>query len=109
MLSFLTTRNEVGNKPVSGTPFRRDKVRLNASSFIEIVIWEVTSPVVGILYGGYKYSMAYVVGSVCVLRYDNERRKGDHKNIRATEIKTRFPTIDALVNAFFDDVETHRR
>lgn len=53
--------------------------------------------------------MAYVVDGVCVMRYDNERGKGDHKHIGETEIKTHFTTIDALVNAFFDDVETHRR
>ncbi|WP_317629138.1 DUF6516 family protein [Salmonella enterica] len=47
--------------------------------------------------------------TVCVLRYDNERGKGDHKHIGETEIKTKFTTIDALVNAFFDDVEAHRR
>ncbi|EEJ6214837.1 DUF6516 family protein [Salmonella enterica subsp. enterica serovar Muenchen] len=93
---------------MSATLFRRDKVRLNASSFIEIVIWEVTPPVAGSLHG-YKYSMAYVVDGVCVMRYDNERGKGDHKHIGETEIKTHFTTIDALVNAFFDDVETHRR
>ncbi|EOF5818189.1 DUF6516 family protein [Salmonella enterica] len=58
---------------------------------------------------GYKYSMAYVVDGICVLRYDNERGKGDYKHIGETEIKTEFTTIDALVNAFFDDVEAHRR
>ncbi len=93
---------------MGATLFRRDKVKLHVNSFIEIVIWEVTPPVVGSLHG-YKYSMAYVVDGVCVLRYDNERGKGDHKHIGATEIKTRFTTIDALVNAFFDDVETYRR
>lgn len=52
---------------MGATLFRRDKVRLNASSFIEIVIWEVTPSVVGSL-NGYKYSMTYVVDGVCVLR-----------------------------------------
>ncbi|EAX8243431.1 hypothetical protein BKN67_22720 [Salmonella enterica] len=93
---------------MSAILYRRDKVRLDACSFIEIVIWEVMPPVPGSLHG-YKYSMAYVVDGVCVLRYDNERGKGDHKHIGATEIKTRFTTIDTLVNAFFDDVETYRR
>lgn len=92
---------------MSATLFCRDKVRLNASSLIKIVIWEVTPPVVGSQHG-YKYSMAYVVDSVCVLRYDNERGKGDHKHIGETEVKTQFITIDALVNAFFDDVEAYR-
>ncbi|HCA3883342.1 TPA: hypothetical protein MPK85_004016 [Salmonella enterica] len=93
---------------MSATLYRRDKVRLNASSFIEIVIWEVMPSVPGSQHG-YKYSMAYVVDGICVLRYDNERGKGDHKHIGETEIKTEFTTIDALVNAFFDDVEAHRR
>ncbi|EAS1848579.1 hypothetical protein OGI38_004698 [Salmonella enterica] len=93
---------------MSAILYRRDKVRLDACSFIEIVIWEVMPPVPGSLHG-YKYSMAYVVDGVCVLRYDNERGKGDHKHIGATEIKTHFTTSDTLVDAFFDDVETHRR
>ncbi|EOC5660835.1 hypothetical protein ACK85N_004810 [Salmonella enterica] len=43
------------------------------------------------------------------MRYDNERDKGGHKHTGVTEIKTYFTMIDTLVDAFFDDVETHRR
>jgi len=43
------------------------------------------APLAGSSAHGYKYRLAFVVDDECVLRYDNEAGKGDHKHIDAKE------------------------
>ncbi|EER5391526.1 hypothetical protein C3U77_001073 [Escherichia coli] len=81
---------------------------LGESEYIRIKIWEVDPAVLG-SHHNFKYSMAYVVDGVCVMRYDNERGKGDHKHIGHQEISTRFVSIEQLIADFLHDVETIRR
>ncbi len=52
----------------------------------------------------YKYSLAYVVSGECVLRYDNERGKGDHKHIDGKEHPYEFSDTDTLIDDFFGDI-----
>lgn len=54
---------------------------------------------------GYKHSLVLVVNGVCVLRYDNEADKGDHKHISAVEVPYTFTSLDQLVIDFWDDVD----
>ena len=54
----------------------------------------------------FKYRLAYVVEGVCVLRYDNEAGKGDHRHLGEVETAYRFTTIDQLIDDFWHDVET---
>ena len=44
----------------------------------------------------------------CVLRYDNEEGKGDHKHIREDEILYIFTTPKALLEDFWNDVDRWR-
>ena len=53
----------------------------------------------------YKYSLAYVVSGRCVLRYDNEAGKGDHKHIGAVETAYRFTTPAGLIADVWQDVD----
>ncbi|MCP5110120.1 MAG: hypothetical protein GY953_04720 [bacterium] len=55
----------------------RQRVVVAADAFVELVIWRVPEPVPPSTHE-FKYGLAYVVGGRCVLRYDNERGKGDH-------------------------------
>lgn len=41
----------------------------------------------------------------CVLRYDNERGKGDHRHIGSHEEQYAFTILEALIRAFNQDVE----
>jgi len=52
-----------------------------------------------------KYSLALIVRGVCVLRYDNEAGKGDHKHIGELEVPYRFTTPAALIADFWRDVD----
>lgn len=77
-------------------------------AFISITVWAVDPSVTGSQHG-YKYSLAYVVQDVCVMRYDNEAGKGDHKHIGDTEFPVTFNDLDDLLRQFFDDVNRLRR
>ena len=79
------------------------RVVVAEQAFIEMVLWEVPEPVSGSAHS-YKYRLAFVVAGDCVLRYDNEAGKGDHKHVLGKEVKYRFVSADKLVADFFDDI-----
>lgn len=76
-------------------------------SFAELVVWSVPTPVRASIHG-FKYRLALVVDGVCVLRYDNEAGKGDHRHIGEAEIPYVFTRPEALLADFWADVEPWR-
>jgi Family of unknown function (DUF6516) len=83
--------------------FRR-RVPITEDSFVELVAWRVPHPLEGSSHN-FKYRFAYVVNELCMLRYDNERGKGDHKHIGLVEHPYKFLSLDALIADFTEDVE----
>lgn len=79
------------------------RVVVSADAFVEVVIWQVPEPV-GPSTHAFKYRLAYVVGGACVLRYDNERGKGDHRHTEAGEEPYEFSTPGQLMSDFEADV-----
>lgn len=57
---------------------------------------------------GLKYALAYVVSGVCVVRYDNEAGKGDHRHFGAVETNYQFTTPATLLADFWKDVDQWR-
>ena len=57
----------------------------------------------------FKYRLAYVVGGVCVVRYDNEVGKGDHRHYGEVESRYRFTTPDRLTADFQADIARWNR
>ena len=86
----------------------KERRSVTLSSFMEMVVWQVAQPVKGSLHD-YKYSLAYVVDEVCVLRYDNEAGKGDHKHLDENEVPYEFTTATQLVDDFLLDIEQWRQ
>jgi hypothetical protein len=76
---------------------------LQPDVFVEIVLWRVPNPVRGSTHG-YKYRLALVVENTCVLRYDNEAGKGDHKHVGNIEIPYEFVGMNRLLADFRSDV-----
>jgi hypothetical protein len=76
---------------------------LNDQSFVDLVVWELATPVAGSAHR-FKYRLAAVVDERCVLRYDNEAGKGDHKHIGDREIPYRFTDLEGLMADFWADV-----
>ncbi len=84
--------------------FLRDSFSISEAAFVEMVAWTMPFPVKGSIHM-FKYRFVYVVNDVCVLRYDNEAGKGDHKHIGEMEVPYEFLTMDTLISDFLDDVE----
>jgi hypothetical protein len=81
----------------------RRRVVVAADAFVEVVIWRVLEPVPPSTHQ-FKYRLAYVVGDRCVLRYDNEREKGDHRHTERAEEPYVFSTPDQLMADFEADI-----
>ena len=81
---------------------------LDADTFVEIVVWRLPRPMRGSTHR-FKYRLALVHGGVCVLRYDNEVGKGDHRHMRTVEERYTFVDPDTLLADFWRDVATWRR
>lgn len=86
----------------------RKREGLSEEAFVEMVVWRLPEPVPGSRHA-FKYRLALVVGGVCVLRYDNEAGKGDHKHVREREVAWRFIDLDTLQADFWADVEKWRK
>ena len=85
----------------------KERRYLDGSAFTEWVIWEVPAPVPGSAHD-YKYRLALVVNGACVLRYDNETGKGDHRHIGDEETSYCFTSPTALFDDFMVDVARWR-
>jgi len=81
----------------------RTHVALSASAFAELVLWQLPKPVAGSAHS-FKYRLAYVVNGVCVLRYDNEVGKGDHRHFGGKERLYKFSTPEQLIADFQRDI-----
>lgn len=81
----------------------RTRIVYSPHSFAELVLWRVPAPVAGSTHE-FKYRLAYVVDSVCVVRFDNEIGKGDHRHFGVNERIYRFSTPERLMVDFQKDI-----
>ena len=81
----------------------RRRIEYSDDRFAEIVIWKLDRPVPGSKHS-YKYRLAYVVNEKCLLRFDNESGKGDHRHIRDDESQYVFQSIESLLVDFQEEV-----
>ena len=86
----------------------RTRITFSETSFAELILWQVPKPVAGSTHD-FKYRLAYVVGGVCVVRYDNEVGKGDHRHFDGKESAYTFETPDKLIAAFQRDIARWNR
>ncbi|CAH1073305.1 toxin-antitoxin system TumE family protein [Candidatus Nitrotoga sp. 1052] len=108
MLFNLTTRQHVVIvSNMNARELFNRRVAVTEQAFAELVLWEVPEPLSGSKHR-YKYRLAFVVAGKCVLRYDNESGKGDHKHVSGKEVKYSFVSADKLVTDFFEDVKRWR-
>lgn len=56
-----------------------------------------------------KYRLYYgTADGVCLVRYDNEQGKGDHRHIGDREEKYQFRDVETLVGDFMTDIDKNR-
>ncbi len=85
----------------------RRRVDVAENAFADVVVWQVSPPVRGSVHG-FKYRLAFVVDGACVLRYDNEAGKGDHRHVGDAESPYVFSTPRQLMADFFNEVTRWR-
>ena len=86
----------------------QDRFPLDDHSFVDLVIWRLPQPVRGCSHS-FKYRLAYVEKDHCVIRFDNEAGKGDHKHIGRHESLIQFVSIARLYDDFYEEVDQWRQ
>jgi len=85
----------------------KDKYFYRDGAIREMVIWKLPSfdperP------HGLKYRLYYGYPDRCLIRYDNERGKGDHRHIGNQETPYTFESVEKLVADFQRDIDQLR-
>jgi hypothetical protein len=92
---------------MKATLLPKERHVVSEQAFAELLVWKVPEPLLGSVHR-FEYSLAYIVSGMCVLRYDNERGKGDHRHIGDVETPYLFSTPAQLLDDFWADVDTWR-
>jgi hypothetical protein len=86
----------------------RERLILSRRAFVEIVIWKLPQPLAESRHV-FKYRLAYIANRRCVLRFDNEAGKGDHKHLAEIEAPYVFSNLDTLQADFWAEVNKRRK
>lgn len=81
----------------------RTRIVYSEVAFAELALWQLPKPLAGCAHR-FKYRLAYIVNGVCVLRYDNESGKGDHRHYAGKQRAYVFSSSDKLISAFQADI-----
>ena len=92
---------------MDATLLYRERLVLAENCFVEMVVWQLDTPFKGSTHS-FKYRLALVENGICVLRYNNESGKGDHRHLDGVERTYRFTTPQKLLADFWKDVENWR-
>lgn len=82
----------------------RRRIVVAVDAFVEVVVWRLSAPLAPSTHR-FKCRLAYVVRGVCVVLYDNERGKGDHRHFAGREVPYRFASPERLIADFDADRE----
>lgn len=72
-------------------------------TIVEMVVWVLGHPVPGSSHP-FKYRLYCGRAGQCIVRYDNERDKGDHKHYGNKETHYPFKSLEQLIQDFETDV-----
>ena len=81
----------------------RTRIIYSEVAFAELVLWHLPKALDGSTHH-FKYRLAYIVRTECVLRYDNEAGKGDHRHLGGKEGPYVFTTPEQLITDFQNDI-----
>jgi hypothetical protein len=93
---------------VKAVELLRTRIVFSENAFAELVLWRVPKPLAGSAHE-FKYRLAYVVDGLCVVRYDNEIGKGDHRHFHGKEGACTFQTPEKLIADFRRDIARWNR
>ncbi len=75
----------------------------DGGGIVEIVVWALEEPLPPCTHF-FKYRLFFGRPGECIVRYDNERGKGDHRHCGGEERDYVFTTLDDLLADFERDV-----
>lgn len=101
MLTILFRVGIISN--MDAVELLRTRIVYSEDAFAELVLWRVPVSVRGSIHD-YKYRLAYVIEQICVVRYDNEAGKGDHRHFGQTERSYTFQSVEKLLADFQRDI-----
>jgi hypothetical protein len=83
-----------------------EKVMRADGGIIELIIWRLPQATPD-RPNGLKYRLYFGRGGKCIVRYDNESGKGDHRHIKGREEPYRFVSVAKLRRDFETDVQKY--
>jgi len=82
------------------------KILDDDGSITEMVIWKLPKKEAERPHG-LKYRLYHGnAEGQCLVRYDNEKGKGDHKHLRDKEYHYEFTSVEKLIENFLEDIKT---
>jgi hypothetical protein len=84
----------------------REKLVREDGTIVELVIWRLPRATPDRPHG-LKYRLYLGRGGECLVRYDNETGKGDHRHVGGKETPYRFVSVVQLRRDFEADVEEY--
>jgi hypothetical protein len=85
----------------------RDKVTFPDGAILEMILWKLPEKTTAQPHG-FKYRLHYGLPGKTLVRYDNEKGKGDHRHIEDLEEPYDFKDVETLKADFFKDIEAIR-
>jgi hypothetical protein len=84
-------------------PLVRSKEVWDDGTIVEVVIWELPEPVLPCSHK-FKYRLFFDTSDQGLVRYDNERGKGDHRHLGGKEEPYLFLSLERLLDDFERDM-----
>lgn len=96
----------MAGKASKATLLLHEKVVLADGAIVELIVWQLPS-VTPERPHGLKYRLYFGRSGKCLVRYDNEAGKGDHRHVMGRESPYRFVSVTKLRRDFEADVRKH--
>ena len=94
---------------MAATLIFRSKFIYPEGAIREMVLWKLNRKM-PLSSHSFKYRLYYgLADGTCVIRYDNETMKGDHRHVWDREEAYRFRDVETLVSNFLEDIAKARR
>jgi hypothetical protein len=93
-------------KAIKATLLFHEKVVRADGTIIELIIWRLPEATPDRPHG-LKYRLYFGRGGRCLVRYDNETGKGDHRHVEGREEPYRFVSVAKLRRDFEADIRRY--
>ena len=98
--------NHMARKATKAALLLDEKVVLADGAIMELVIWRLPRATPDRSHG-LKYRLYFGRDGICVVRYDNESGKGDHRHIKGREESYSFTSVEKLRRDFEADIRKY--